>query len=88
MSLIKKGDVKNHLSPQFRTKIHLCQPESQPDATGYSVAEANAIETHASSFAEDFVAEHSSSGVAVAPPSPVTGSVGPPVTNVSKSAQA
>ena len=36
MSLIKRSDVKNHLSPRFRTKIHLCQPESQPDATGFS----------------------------------------------------
>jgi hypothetical protein len=88
MSLIKQSDVKNHLSPQFRTKIHLCPPESQPDATGFSAAEPDAIEANASGFAEDFVAEHSSSGVAIAPPSPVTGSVGPPVTKDSKSAQA
>ena len=43
MSLIKKSDVKNHLSPRYRTKIHLCPPVSQPDATGYSVAEPDAI---------------------------------------------
>jgi len=43
MSLIKQSDVKNHLSPRFRTKIHLRQPESQPDATGFSAAEPDAI---------------------------------------------
>jgi len=88
MSLIKQSDVKNHLSPQFRTKIHLCEPVSQPDATGYSEAEPDAITADPSHFAKDFVAEHSTSGVDVAPPSPVTGSVGPPSANVSKSARA
>ncbi|MGA3035142.1 MAG: hypothetical protein ABSD70_17785 [Terracidiphilus sp.] len=39
MSIIKESDVKNHLSPQFHTKIHLCQPETQPDATGFSSEE-------------------------------------------------
>lgn len=34
MSLIKKADVKNHLSARHRTEIHL-QPESQADATGF-----------------------------------------------------
>ena len=50
MSLIKKSDVKNHLSPHFRTKIHLCEPVSQPDATGYSVAEPDAINANPSQF--------------------------------------
>ena len=36
MSLIKKSDVKNHLSPRHRRTIHLVVPESQPDATGFS----------------------------------------------------
>ena len=35
MSNIKKTDVKNHLSPRFRTKLHLCQPQTQPDAPGF-----------------------------------------------------
>ena len=35
MSLIKKADVKNHLSTRHRTEIHLHRPESQPDATGF-----------------------------------------------------
>lgn len=33
MSLIKKADVKNHLSARHRTEIHL-QAESQATATG------------------------------------------------------
>jgi hypothetical protein len=88
MSLIKKSDVKNHLSPRFRTKIHLCEPESQPDATGYSVVEPNASKANASSFAEDFFAEHSSSGLVVAAADPVTGSIRLQAPTVSRSAQA
>ncbi|MGA2571049.1 MAG: hypothetical protein ABSF23_11070 [Terracidiphilus sp.] len=84
MSLIKKSDVKNHLSPRFRTKIHLCQP----DATGFSVAEPDAIKANPASFAGDFVAEHSSSGVAVAPTDPATGSIRPQTPTASKSALA
>ena len=34
MSLIKKADVKNHLSVRHRTGIHLVRPKSQSDATG------------------------------------------------------
>ena len=34
MSLIKKTDVKNHLSARHRTEIHL-QPAIQADATGF-----------------------------------------------------
>ena len=36
MSLVKKSDVKNHLSPHHQKLIHLCPPLSQPDATGFS----------------------------------------------------
>lgn len=36
MSLIKKSDVKNHLSPRNRNGIHLYQPASLPDATGFA----------------------------------------------------
>ena len=36
MSLIKKSDVKNHLSAHHRTEIHLARPESQSDATGFA----------------------------------------------------
>ena len=30
MSNIKKTNVKNHLSPRFRAKLHLCEPQTQP----------------------------------------------------------
>jgi hypothetical protein len=30
MSLIKKADVKNHLSTRHRTEIHLCRLETEP----------------------------------------------------------
>ena len=36
MSLVKRSDVKNHLSPHHRKGIHLTPPVSQPDATGFS----------------------------------------------------
>jgi hypothetical protein len=36
MSLIKKSDVKNHLSSHHRTEIHLTHPQSQSDAKGFA----------------------------------------------------
>lgn len=36
MSNIRKGDVKNHLSPRYRTQIHLHQTESLPCLTRWS----------------------------------------------------
>ncbi len=77
MSNIKKSDVKNHLSPRFRTKIHLCQPESPPAVAGYSVAEPGAMETGPLSFTEDFIREHSFSGAALVQSNPVICSIGP-----------
>jgi hypothetical protein len=88
MSLIKKSDVKNHLSLRYRTQIHLSQPESQPDATGFSVVEMGKVQSDRSTFAEDFVAEHSSSGKSIAAANRVIGSPGPKITASSKSAQA
>lgn len=35
MSNIRKTDVKNHMSPRFRWRIYLCEPEGQSDATGF-----------------------------------------------------
>jgi hypothetical protein len=87
MSLIKQSDVKNHLSPRFRTKVHLRQPESQPDATGFSAAEPDAINATASSFTEDFVAEHSAPDAAAAPGDHLPGSFRPDTPTVSKSAR-
>jgi hypothetical protein len=85
MSLIKRSDVKNHPSPSHRTKIHLCPPLSEPDATGCSVAEPDASEADPSGFAEDFVAEHSSS---IAPAHWVADSGSPQAPAGSKRAQA
>jgi hypothetical protein len=39
MSNIRKSDVKNHLSPRFRPKIHLCQPKTEADGGGFSQEE-------------------------------------------------
>jgi hypothetical protein len=87
MSPIKKSDVKNHLHPPFFTKIHLCEPVSQPDATGYCEAEPDAIKANPSGFSEDFVREHSLSGLAAAPTDPVTGSIRRQAPSASKSVQ-
>jgi len=88
MSPVKRSDVKNHLHPPFLTRVHLVQPESQAEAAGFSGAEPDAIKADPLGFAQDLVAEHSSSGVAVAPTNPVTGSIRPQAPAVSKSAQA
>ena len=74
MSPLKRSDVKNHLHSPFFTKIHLIQPESQPDATGFSGAEPDTIKAIPSGFAQDFLAEHSSSRGTAAPADRVTGS--------------
>ena len=39
MSFMKQSDVKNHLSHRTRSQIHLIEPVSQPDATGFSGVE-------------------------------------------------
>jgi hypothetical protein len=88
MSQIRQSDGKNHLPPRFHTKIHLCDPVSQPDATGYSMSEPDAIKAGPSNFARDFIAEHSSSGAAAAATDPVTGSIRIHVAMASKNAQA
>jgi hypothetical protein len=43
VSLIKKTDVKNHLSAGYRTKIHL-QPKSQRKASGSAREEPVAVD--------------------------------------------
>jgi hypothetical protein len=87
VSLIKKSDVKNHLSPRHRTQIHLCPPESQPDATGFSAVESGTDQPDASDSAKDLDAERSSSGSALAQDSPLIGSMGPQTPAKSKSVQ-
>jgi hypothetical protein len=44
MSLLINSDVKNPLSPRNHHGIHLCRPESQPDATGFS-GEPSGVQT-------------------------------------------
>jgi hypothetical protein len=67
MSPIKRSDVKNHFHYPLATKIHLVQPESQPDATGFSGSEPEIAKANPQGFSKDFFGDHSSSGVAVAP---------------------
>lgn len=76
VSLIKKSDVKNHLSLRYRTRIHVSELESQPDATGFSAAEPDAIQATPFNCAGDSAAQHLSSGTALAQGDPLSGSVG------------
>jgi hypothetical protein len=71
MSNIEKSDVKNHLSPRFRTQIHLCPPQSQPDATGFSNEEMTGAEPKASNSTKDLLNRSSTNGrKPIAPVSP------------------
>lgn len=85
VSIIRKSDVKNHLSPRHRTQIHLCPPESQPDATGFSTAESGAVLPDAPDAAKDLVTERSSSGSSPAEGKPLIGSIGPRASATTKS---
>ncbi len=87
MSFTKLSDVKGHLHPPFLTKTHFGQPESQPDATGFSGADPDTIKVNRSGNAEDFVAEHSSSLTALAQGDPVIGSIDPQAATTSKNVQ-
>jgi hypothetical protein len=87
MSLVKRSDVKNHPSVDSRTKIHLCVPESEPDATGFSGDELDIDKANVLGFAADFVAEHSAPGVA-ATTDHLPGSFRAEVPKVLKSAKA
>ncbi|MGO9326236.1 MAG: hypothetical protein ACLP07_16910 [Terracidiphilus sp.] len=92
MSTINRTDVKYHMRPPFLTKIHLCPPErppeSQPDATGFSEPEPDAMKAQSSGFAADFVAEHSSPTSSAAPGRHLPGSLHPEAPTVPKSAKA
>jgi hypothetical protein len=88
MSFVERSDAEKPLSLELHAKIHLCAPESQPDATGFSEAESDTNKANLSSFTADFVAEHSSPRVGAAPPDHLPGSFDPEVPRVSKSAQA
>lgn len=79
MSLVKKSDVKNHLSPHFQKEIHLNRPVSEPDATGFSVEEPARTDSNI----EEQHQQASSIGLETSPDSVTT--VAP---TVSKSGQA
>lgn len=68
MSNIRQSDVKNHLSPRYRTQIHLCQPESLPDATGFSDQELPGAEPTPNDSMQDALGLSSTGG-----PKPVAG---------------
>ncbi|HVU45036.1 MAG TPA: hypothetical protein VHD85_02855 [Terracidiphilus sp.] len=87
MSLTKKSDVKNHLSPRHRREIHLYRPESQPDPTGVSRVEQDKIETVPSDSTERFAEEHSSSDVPLEPADQLTRSVSSQRPKVSETAR-
>jgi len=62
MSNVRQSDVKNHLSPRFRTKIHLCEPNTQSDAAGVSQEEFAGAEPKAHDSMEDAPHLSSTSG--------------------------
>ncbi len=88
MSIIIRSDVKNHMRPPFLAKIHLCPPESQPDATGFSETEPSIVNATQSEFSADFVAEHSSFSSSSAPGRHLPGSFHAEAPTVPKSAKA
>ena len=88
MSNFNSSDEENHTRLPFHSKIHLCEPQSQPDATGFSEPEADAINANPSGFTADFVAEHSASGVVTAPSRHLPGSFHTETATVPKSAKA
>jgi hypothetical protein len=88
MSLLRKSDVKNHLSLRLRTELYLCPPKSQTRTISFSLAEPDATNTSLSAFAEDFIAEHSSPAKDFAPIDSVANSIRLRAPAISKSAQA
>lgn len=69
MGLIKKIDVKEHFAARRASRRTAAQLASEPDATGFSGAEAAETRLNVRDFAEDFVKEHSSSSAPAVPPS-------------------
>jgi hypothetical protein len=78
MSIIEKSDVERH-----RRGINLCRPISQPDATGFSVAEPDEIKPNPSAFSDDYSREHTIPGKSVTP----IGFIGTQAPRVLKSTQ-
>ena len=85
MSLIKKSDVKNHLSSHFQRRIHLVSPISLPDPTGFSGSEPIPQQANPEQVSADSSAEFTSPQTWVPGAREATDSPGPTVSAVSKS---
>jgi hypothetical protein len=73
MSLIKKTNVKNHLSARHRTEIHL-EPAIQSDATGFPYEEPAGADASENNSIENPLSSSPSSGRnpgAIVPPKSV-----------------
>jgi hypothetical protein len=88
MSLIMKSDVKNHLSRRNHTGIHLFQPVSRPDATGFSGEETGSAAVNSQGSAGDTHKQPSSSGMNLPVAADAPSSSGPLTPVESKSAKA
>jgi hypothetical protein len=87
MSLIKKADVKNHLSARHRTEIHL-QPDSQADATGFPHDDNAGDDPKATESVKDSLKLSSRGGPETAPTATASESHQVLVSGQTKSAQA
>ncbi|MDR3740723.1 MAG: hypothetical protein P4L40_17045 [Terracidiphilus sp.] len=67
MSLVKKSDVKNHLSPRHHKDIHLYQPDIQQDATGFVVENSGPAGVTLDQRIGDALNQSGSIGTATAP---------------------
>lgn len=76
MSLIKKSDVKNHLSARHHNRIHVV---SQPDGTGFSGAIRPEDETNESVVTQDHIGDHATLDAMIAPSGDSSTNPGPPV---------
>ena len=88
MTIIEKKDTKNHLSLRHNKDIFLCPPLSQPDATGYSLADADATRANQSAFAADYSGEHTIAEVPATRTVSSTGATDAQGPETSKNAQA
>ena len=66
MSLIKKSDVKNHLSAKYRAHMHLA-PASEPDATGFSGTAPAAVAVKETGSSQALAGHPPPSGAPAAP---------------------
>ncbi len=87
MTLTKTTDVKNHLSASGRKRHQTHLSVDQPGTTGASVTELGDKEIEPLVFVEDFVVEHSSRVISIAPTAPLTGATVIQVPDVSRSPQ-